>query len=193
MKRKSRSRFSICKCCRDKFKVDPYNAWHQHFCSKKECQRVSHCESARKYRKKKKNSPDAAKFKTKEVKRVKSWRRENPGYRLRQKAGKNRKKLSVLRDFVQGEKIISDGVLRDVLFLQLACFYGLTLNLTGVLRDDIGSVMMSYYDKGKELVPGLEKLFKEGVFCHDPKGNHQLGAAPEAAGRFRVGRSPPGA
>jgi len=193
MSKQKKSRLRKCKCCGDNFRADRYNAWHQHFCSKEECQRISHCESGRKYRKKKKNSPDAAEFNKKEGKRVKIWRRENPGYRRRQKAVKNRKKLSVLRDFARGQKIISDEVLRDVLFFQLACFYGLAFKLTGVLRDDIGGVMMNCYDNGKELVSGLEKLSKEGVVCHGSQGNHQHWPAPEAAGRLRLGRSPPGA
>ena len=187
---KKKSRLKTCKCCGDKFKADPYNAWHQEFCSKKECQRVSHCESSRRYRRKKRDSTE---FKEKEDKRVNDWRLRNPKSVKNKKVKKNPEKSDVLRDFVRGEQGVEADVLRDVLLFQTHCFQGFVSKLTGVLRDDIGTMMMGYYDKGKELFPELEKQLKQGVFCHGAEGNHQSGAATEAAGRFRVGGSPPGA
>ncbi|MCK4981409.1 MAG: hypothetical protein KAS17_00725, partial [Victivallaceae bacterium] len=56
---------------------------------------------------------------------------------------------------------------------QMYCFQGLIVNLTGALRDDIGSLMNSYYDRGKALFPELENQFYQGEFSYDPKENDQ--------------------
>ena len=127
------------------------------------------------------------------MRRVRGWRQSNPDFGRRKKMKEKVEKERVLRDFVRGGKGSKDDVLRDVLFFHMCCFQGLMSNLTGALRDDIGPVMMRFYDRGKELVPELENLLKQGVCSHDPKGDREPRPAPEAAGGVRVGRSPPGA
>jgi len=190
---KKRKRVRICKCCGDKFKADPYNAWHQRFCSKDECQRASHRESSKRYRNKK---SDDANFKKDEVKRATTWRKNKKKEAKSQKDKKVEKKSNssgVLRDFVWGKKSPKEEVLRDFLLFYMYCFHGLASQLTGPLRDDIVSLRGHCYDRGRALFPELEQELNEGVFAHDAKGNHQSGSAASTAGGVRVGRSPPGA
>jgi len=81
----------------------------------------------------------------------------------------------VLRDFGRGKTGIQNKMLRDVALFQMYCFQGLIVNLTGALRDDIGSLMNSYYDRGKALFPELEEQFNQGDFPYDPKTDRRSG------------------
>ena len=187
---KKRSRLRKCLYCGDKFTPDPYNKHHQKYCGKKECQQASHRASSKRYRQKKRDDPE---YRKKEILRVKLWRLRHPGFWKRKKIKKNPEKDLLLRDFARGEKASEDEVIRDFLLFQVHCFQGFVSQLTGVVRDDIGSLINSYYDKGKTLFPELEQQFNEGVFAHGAKENHQSGTSSTVTGRVRVGRSPPGA
>jgi len=190
MKKRSHPRVRKCLCCKTKFSPGPHNKHHQRYCGKQECQAASHRASSKRYRRQQRKDPD---YQKNEKERVKIWRRSHPGFWKKKNVEKTPEKNEVLRDFVQLENPPEDKVLRDFLLFQGHCLQGLVLQLTGVLRDDIGSVMNSYYDKSKELCPELEKQIYHGGLCHNAKGNHQSGAAATAAGGVRVGRSPPGA
>lgn len=188
MKKRSHPRVRECLWCKEKFSPGPHNKHHQRYCGKQECQLASHRASSKRYRRQQRKDPA---YQKNEKERVKIWRRSHPGFWKKKNVEKTPKKDEVLRDFVQVEKPSEDKVLRDFLLFQGHCLQGLVSQLTGVLRDDIGSLMNSYYDKGKELCPELEKQFYHGVLGYDAKGNHQSGAAATAAGGVRVGRSPP--
>ncbi|MBU8902354.1 MAG: hypothetical protein KOO69_06415 [Victivallales bacterium] len=108
-----------------------------------------------------------------------------------QKTQKNSENNHVLRDFGRGKNGIQNEMLRDIVLFQTHCLQGLIVNLSGALRDDIGSLMNSYYDRGKALFPELENQFYQGYFSYDPKENDRSGTPQASAGRVRVGRSPP--
>ncbi len=190
MKKRSHPRVRKCLWCEKKFSPGPHNKHHQQYCDKHECQTASHRASSKRYRRRQQKDTDYQKH---EKDRVKIWRRKHPGFWKKRNVEKTQKKNEVLRDFAQLEKPPEDKVLRDFLLFQGHCLQGLVSQLTGVLRDDIGSLMNHYYDKGKELFPEFEKRIYHGGLYYDAKGNHQSGTAAAVAGGVRVGRSPPGA
>ena len=183
-----------CKCeiCGCKFTPDKYNYYHQKCCSKPDCQKSSNRLGSKRYRRKKRNDST---FRKAEVKRVQKWQKKNPGYRKKKsnskKTEKNSEKNYVLRDFDQGKNCIQNKTLRDILLFQTHCLQGLIVNLSGGLRDDIGSLMNSYYDRGKALFPELENQFYQGEFSYDSKENDRSGTPQAFTGGFRVDRPPP--
>ena len=190
MKKSRRKR--KCEICGCKFTPDKYNYYHQKYCSNPDCQKSSNRLSSKRYRHRKRHD---SKFKKAEVRRMQKWRKKNPGYRKKKSNSKKTQKNSennyVLRDFGRGETGIQNKMLRDFALFQMYCFQGLIVNLTGALRDDIGSLMNSYYDRGKALFPELENQFYQGDFSYDSKENDRSGTPQASAGRFRVGRPPP--
>jgi len=186
MKKSSRKR--KCDICGEKFTLDKYNYYHQKCCSNPKCQKSSNRLGSKRYRRKKRHD---SQFRNKEVKRVQIWRKKNPNYQSNKKSAKKSEKDSSLRDFGRGENATQNKMLRDFALFQMYCIQGLVVNLTGALRDDIGSLMNSYYDRGKALFPELENQFYQGDFSYDPKENDRSGTAQASAGRFRVGRPPP--
>ena len=190
MKKSRRKR--KCEICGEKFSPDKYNYYHQKCCSNPNCQKSSNRLGSKRYRRKKRH--DSA-FRKAEAKRVQKWRKKNPGYRKKKSNSKKTQKNSennyVLRDFGRGENGIQNKMLRDFALFQMRCIQGLIVNLSGGLRDDIGSLMNSYYDKGKALFPELENQFYQGEFFYDSKENDQSGTPSAFTGGFRVGRPPP--
>jgi hypothetical protein len=178
--------------CGMKLTLDKYNYYHQKCCSSPACQKACHLLGARRYRREKRHDP---KFREAEVERVRKWRQRNPGYRKKKpqdkKFQKNSESTHVLRDFDRGENDAQNKMLRDFALFQMHCLQGLVVNLTGALRDDIGCLMNSYYDKGKALFPELENQFHQGGFFYDAKENGRSGAPQTHAGGVRVGGSPP--
>jgi len=170
MKKSRRKR--KCEICGRKYTPDRYNYYHQKCCSDPDCQKSSNRLSSKRYRHKKRH--DSA-FREAEVKRVEKWRENNPGHRSKRKSAKKSENNYVLRDFGRGENRVQNKMLRDFAFSQMHCLQGLIAHLTGALRDDIGSLMNSYYDRGKALFPELENQFYHGEFSYDPKENDRSG------------------
>ena len=174
--KKSR-RMRKCRICGRLFYPDRYNHHHQQCCSRSECQRERKRLSSKKYHRRKRNDPN---FRKAEVEQVKTWRKNNPNYRKkllkRKKSQKKSKNDDVLRDSARGKNDYQNEVLRDVTLFQMHCLQGLICNLNGVLRDDIGSLMNHYYDRGKALFPELEKQLNQGVFPYDQQNCCRSGA-----------------
>ena len=137
-----------CLHCKKKFTADPYNAYHQEYCTSLACRKVSRRASSKKYRDRQK---DKEQFKQDEYKRVKAWRENNPGYWKRNKNEKKSEKSSALRDFASGQIDHEITALRDLLNFQQTVFKGVISQITGALRDNIGSEIRFFYDKGKEI------------------------------------------
>lgn len=177
-----------CEICGRKFTPDKYNYYHQKCCSNPDCQKSSNRLGSKRYRRKKRHDYE---FRKAEVKRVQKWRKNNPDHQTNKKSAKKSGKDSLLRDFGRGENAAHNKMLRDFVFFQMYCFQGLIVNLTGALRDDIGSLMNSYYDRGKALFPELENQFYQGEFSYDSKENDRSGTPQAFGGKFRVDRPPP--
>ena len=137
-----------CVYCKKKFTSDPYNAYHQEYCTSLACRQVSRQVSSKKYRDKQKYNVE---FRQEEHKRVKAWREKNPGYWKRNENEKNSEKNSALRDFASGQIDREITALRDLLNFQQTVFKGVISQMTGALRDNIGSEIRFFYDKGKEI------------------------------------------
>jgi hypothetical protein len=173
MKRKMNCR---CLHCRTLFTLDSYNKHSQRYCNRTdECRRASHCAASKKYRNSRKGD-DA--FRKGEVERVRGWRRRNPGYGSKNK--EKRKKDKALRDIVQEGKSSEWLALRDTVIYQQACFQGLVSFVTGALRDDIGTRMNAFYDKGiARSKEGCATKVKEGL--HDEERDCGPGSAQARA------------
>ena len=119
---------------------------------------------------------DDMELKQRESERVKRYQREHPGYWKRKKSSKKVFLPLLLRDFAQGQKVTDFIVLRDFVFYLSGCFTGFVghstgLGASGVLRDNICSVMNTFYDKGIALSKeGCATIFKED-FPHETEGN----------------------
>lgn len=137
-----------CPHCRRTFVPDPYNAHHQRHCGAPECRLASNRASSRKYRRRKQKETSWCE---KEKQRVRKWRKTHPGYWKGKKTEKKLPELIGLRDFARGEKESKDLPLRDFVIFQHSCIKGLISHLTGALRDDIGSQLNMYYERGRAL------------------------------------------
>ena len=137
-----------CVHCKKKFTSDPYNAYHQEYCTSLACRKASRRASSKKYRDRQKCNEQ---FKQDERKRVKTWRENNPGYWKRNKNEKKSDKNNALRDFASDQIDYEITALRDLLNFQHTVFKGVISQITGALRDNIGSEIRFFYDKGKEI------------------------------------------
>jgi hypothetical protein len=63
-----------CPHCRKPFRPEVHNAWHQHFCTRKACQRARNRQSCRTWRQK---NPD---YFRNDTPRTRVWREEHPYY-----------------------------------------------------------------------------------------------------------------
>jgi hypothetical protein len=125
-------------------------------------------------------------FKRRERERVKKYQREHPGYWKRKKSSKKVLLPLLLRDFAQGEKVTDFIVLRDLVFYLSGCFTGFVghstgLGASGVLRDNICSVMNTFYDKGVALSKGGCATFNMEDFPHETQGDRGSGSAQAGA------------
>ena len=78
-----------CLHCEKEFTADPFNAYHQEYCTSLACRQASRRASSKKYRDRQKCN---GQFKQDEQKRVKAWRKNNPGYWKRKKNEKRNMK-----------------------------------------------------------------------------------------------------
>ena len=173
-----------CPHCGIWFMPNPFNKHRQEYCCRtSDCRKASHCASQRRQRGKKR---DDMELKQRESERVKRYQREHPGYWKRKKSSKKVFLPLLLRDFAQGQKVTDFIVLRDFVFYLSGCFTGFVghstgLGASGVLRDNICSVMNIFYDKGIALSKeGCATIVKED-FSHETQGDRGSGSAQARA------------
>ena len=73
-----------CLCCRDFYSPDPRNVHHQRYCSKQACRKESKAESQRRWL----QCPENQNYfrESENHRRVKDWRKVNPGYWRKKKS-----------------------------------------------------------------------------------------------------------
>jgi hypothetical protein len=173
-----------CPHCGIWFMPDPYNSHSQEYCCRNTgCRKASHCASQRRHREKRR---DDAEWKKSESERVKRYQGKHPGYWRREKSSKKVSSASLLRDFAQPQKVTDFVVLRDFVFYLSGCLSGFIGHSTGiggsgVLRDDICSVMNTFYDKGIALSKGGCAIFNMEDFPHETQGDRGSGSAQARA------------
>jgi len=74
--KKAKPRKRKCKCCREWFRPQPHNAYHQRYCTEPECRRASKRASQQKYLRK----YYRLEANERDIKRVRRWRKAHPGY-----------------------------------------------------------------------------------------------------------------
>ena len=143
-----------CRCCRENFRADPRNRWHQKYCSKPACRKASKAASQHRWLRKPENQnyflgPE-------NVARVRAWRAEHPGYGQRPGA---KARPSLQEDCRwQGIEItreLSTLPLQDVLSAQPAVLIGLIAHITASpLQEDIAHTSRRLLQLGQDILNG---------------------------------------
>lgn len=184
-----------CRNCNKLFKPEPRNAKRQRYCCKPECRKASKAASQRRWLQKPENrnyfrGPD-------NVKRVREWRKANPGYQRRQSAASqnalqdslNAKPPENNRNITSSGETPSDA-LQDILAAQPFVLIGLLSNLTGlVLQDDIAMTMGRMQQLGIDIFNGSHNCKGDS---HGSKISHLSRAHPKNPQTIQLGGSPSG-
>lgn len=178
------------KCCNcgDLFVPDARNRGRQKYCFKPACRTASKAASQRQWLNKPENQdyfrcPD-------NVRRVQQWRKNNPGYRRRQK----RNRTVALQDPLTTQAIENttnsrQNALQDVLIMQPSVLIGLIANFTGIaLQDDMVETLLRLRQLGRDILNRSPD--KGGKYdCQNPNFTK---AAAQSAQKLQLDRSPPG-
>lgn len=141
-----------CRNCGELFVPDARNRYRQKYCFKPECRKASKAASQRQWLNKPENQdyfrcPD-------NVRRVQQWRKDNPGYRRRQK----RNRTVALQDSLNAQAIENtsnnhQNALQDVLIMQPSVLIGLIANFTGIaLQDDMVETLLRLQQLGRDIL-----------------------------------------
>jgi len=159
----NRKRRRKCQCCGALYRPDYRNQYHQKYCDLPACRIVSRQVSQRRWLAKPKNRDyhrgDAS------TDRVRSWRKEHPGYWL--------SKPVALQDLCSSQVVqaqpytpclVAENLpkarpLQDLCLAQDALFVGFMAHLTGALQDDIAPLLARFQTHGQSILragPGIE-------------------------------------
>jgi hypothetical protein len=178
------------KCCNcgDLFVPDARNRGRQKYCFKPACRKASKAASQRQWLNKPENQdyfrcPD-------NVRRVQQWRKDNPGYRRRQKQNRT----VALQDSLNAQATENtskkrQNTLQDALIMQPTVLIGLIANFTGIaLQDDMVETLLRLQQLGRDI---LNRSPDKGV-KHDCQNPDFTKAAAQSAQKLQLDRSPPG-
>ena len=178
------------KCCNcgDLFVPDARNRGRQKYCFKPAWRKASKAASQRQWLNKPENQdyfrcPD-------NVRRVQQWRKDNPGYRRRQKQNRT----VALQDSLNAQAIENtskkrQNTLQDALIMQPTVLIGLIANFTGIaLQDDMVETLLRLQQLGRDI---LNRSPDKGG-KHDCQNPDFTKAAAQSAQKLQLDRSPPG-
>jgi hypothetical protein len=186
-----------CLCCREIFRPDPRNRYHQKFCQKEPCRQASKRASQRRWLSKPENighfgGPG-------EVERVRHWRQNHPGYWRKHQ----RKSAGTLQDVCPNQAADSQCVatgdpqdlfsrtLQDVCLAQTPLLVGLLSQLLdSALQEDIVGFARRMVAKGQDLldIPSGRSLNQKLPYDTQKTPPSRTAAADPVA--FQLGRSP---
>lgn len=144
-----------CLNCSEQFIPDPRNRERQCHCGKEECQKASKAASQRRWTSKAENENY---FRGEgNTDRVRQWRKANPGYRRKKRAGPRDVQQDCLDSQDAGvvEVVGSEGsgVLQDVCLAQPALLVGIIAMMTGnVQQEDIAASARSFLARGADIL-----------------------------------------
>jgi hypothetical protein len=175
-----------CRCCKTFFSPDPRNGHHQHYCSAPACRRASKVASQRRWRR----TPFGREYfrGEKEVRRVKDWREEHPGYWKRQKPRSQRAQAADPQPVNFDQRscnvpLIPLRTLQDFCLTQDPAFVGLISMVTGsTLQEDIAATARHLLLKGLNIlglkIPGQPSTTTPSTDekTSDPAGSPSPGA-----------------
>jgi len=191
-----------CSNCGVWFSPDPRNFYHQHFCSKPECQEVSKRASQQKWCRK---NPSYWRGEQ-QVKRVQAWRREHPGYWRRTRSGAGATAQLALQDVLPSQPVDEQVVsilrnrlteeifrpLQDVLLAQRHAFVGLAAMISGeALQEDIAAVLTSCYERGQR-IGGIVPWMRTQEVSHERTRTDSSGASAKDSTAIQLGGSSSG-
>ena len=175
-----RSRRRKCRHCQQLFLPDPYNRYHQRFCSAADCQCASKAQSQQLWLAKLENQdywrgPQ-------HTERVRRWRKEHPGYGRRSPSKAVSPLQEVLPLQISDAKPVESGLtpspLQDVLSLQHPFVVGLISMLThSTLQEDIVGTSRRLLAKGCDI---LGMVSGGRLLLHDQKTPPTRSAPPPA-------------
>jgi hypothetical protein len=151
-----------CLCCKEFYRPDHRNLRHQRYCSKPACRTESKAQSQRQWLQRPENQnyfrgPENSR-------RVKEWRKRNPGYWRKKKTPIQVPLQEVCQEQVAPNEGVSSekasDALQEVLLMQLAVVVGLISMMTGnSLQEDIVATARVLIRKGQDILesnPGSE-------------------------------------
>jgi hypothetical protein len=151
-----------CLCCKDFYRPDQRNLRHQRYCSKAACRKESKAQSQFRWLQRPENQnyfrgPENSR-------RVKEWRKRNPGYWRKKKTLVQVPLQEVCHEQVApNEEVISEktsDALQEVFLMQPAVVVGLISMMTGnSLQEDIVATARVLIRKGQDILesnPGSE-------------------------------------
>src|SRR5271157_3633292 len=144
-----------CLCCREFYSPDPRNMHHQRYCSKSACRKESKAESQRRWL----QCPENQNYfrESENRRRVKDWRKANPGYWRKKKSSTQVPLQEVFQAQVaHNEEVnprLTSDALQDLFSAQSPVVVGLISMMTGsALQEDIASTVQALVRKGRDIL-----------------------------------------
>jgi hypothetical protein len=144
-----------CFCCKEFYRPDHRNLRHQRYCSKSACRKESKAQSQLRWQQRAENQnyfrgPENSR-------RVKEWRKRNPGYWRKRKSAVQSPLQEVCQEQVTpNEEVKSEktsDALQEVFLMQPAVVVGLISILTGdSLQEDIAQTARVLVRKGRDIL-----------------------------------------
>ena len=194
----------IRKCCHCGvwFKPHPWNAHHQHYCGRAECQAASQRASQQKWCRK---NPGYFHGET-HVQRVQAWRRKHPGYWKSKGPAAAGGPPDALQDLLTAQGFDHQAVktfrnclseeiyrpLQDVLAAQQHALVGLASMVSGeALQEDLVRVLTTCYERGQR-IGGMVPWMQPKEVKHVKTRADSAATAATYSPAVQLGRSPPG-
>jgi hypothetical protein len=186
-----------CEClhCKELFRPNARNWWHQKFCTKPECRKASKAESQRRWCSKPANQDH---FRGPvNVERVRQWRAKNPGYWKRPA-----KALGTLQDVLLSQvadnelvvKTTSLPPLQDFVASQDPLLLGLIAHLIdSPLQENVEQAALRLLQKGRNILDLRSGMKTKGNTYADQKTSPVRGTTPTGSGPVQLGGSTTGA
>jgi len=151
-----------CLCCKEFYGADHRNLRHQRYCSKPACRKESKAQSQRRWLQRPENEnyfrgPENSR-------RVKEWRKGNPGYWRKKKSSAQTPLQEVCQEQLAANEELKpekrSDALQEVFLMQPAVVVGLISMMTGnSLQEDIAETARVLVRKGHDILqsnPGWE-------------------------------------
>jgi hypothetical protein len=144
-----------CLCCKEFYRPDHRNLRHQRYCSKPACRKESKAQSQLRWQQRPENQNY---FRDPEnSRRVKEWRKRNPGYWRKKKTPVRSPLQEVCQEQVApNEEVKSEktsDALQEVFLMQPAVVVGLISMMTGdSLQEDIAQTARVLVRKGRDIL-----------------------------------------
>jgi hypothetical protein len=168
-----------CRHCLEFYIPDPWNRWHQRYCSKPECRKASKAAGQRCWLA---SAKGQGYFQGEDnIRRVREWRAAHPKYWQRGRTDGRDALQDVLSvEVVATQEVrgrLNSNALQDLLTPQPALLVGLIAKLTGnALQDDIAEASRRLIILGRDILQTPSNKPKGGI--GDAAKTHTMSGAP---------------